>query len=276
MRIAVQTLGSLRVERDGEEISSLPRQTVRCALFLYLAVQREVTRDAAMGLLWPDKDPDRARGALNQTLYELRKVLGEDWVKTQGDFFRVSEDVEVDALQFEARVGEGDHEGALTLYRGPFLAGSAPPAGIGFEHWSERQRSHYETEHRKARRGRVEELYEAGDREGALAVARSWWEKDPLEDEAAHWVIRLLAELGRKSQALKTYDQYAATLKQELEVEPLDETKEFVERVRSGEFEVGALAGREQAPGAGLLMPGPRWPPSRGGRSSASLGRALW
>jgi DNA-binding SARP family transcriptional activator len=235
MSVLLETLGTLRVQWDGEVKDSLPRQTVRCALLLYLAVEREVTRDATMGMFWGDKSPERARGALNQTLYELRKDLGDEWVETRGDFLVVAEDLQVDAVEFRRLIEEGKHDEAVQLYGGPFLGGSTPSAGIQFEQWADKQRSRLAADFRKARRSRTEEFYGAGDREAALAEARGWLETDPLEDEAAHWVIRLLAELGRKSQALQEYDRYAALLKEELEVEPLDETQELIDRVRRGE-----------------------------------------
>lgn len=76
IRIHLTTLGGLRIEREGEEIRDLPAQPVRCALSLYLALERGATRDELAALLWPERDADRARHSLSQTLYELRRQLG--------------------------------------------------------------------------------------------------------------------------------------------------------------------------------------------------------
>ncbi|MGH8435558.1 MAG: BTAD domain-containing putative transcriptional regulator, partial [Pseudomonas sp.] len=90
----------------------------------------------------------------------------------------------------------------------------------------------YDRLHRRARRERIKQLLEAGDRAGALAVAQRWSELDPVEDEAHHRTIELLHELGRRAEALHTFDGYAARLK-EIDLVPLEETRALAARVRA-------------------------------------------
>ncbi|MGW8268164.1 MAG: AfsR/SARP family transcriptional regulator, partial [Longimicrobiales bacterium] len=123
MTIRVLTLGGLRILRDGEELTSLPGKQVRCGLLVYLAVERSATRDTLLALLWPEKDPERARHTLSQTLYELRNELGSGWLETPGEILRVSPNVQTDLLALERAVEEGRLEEALREDRGPFLEG---------------------------------------------------------------------------------------------------------------------------------------------------------
>ena len=51
MDIRIQTLGGLKVLRDGRELTRLPGQPTRAALLVYLAVERDVTRDVVLGTL---------------------------------------------------------------------------------------------------------------------------------------------------------------------------------------------------------------------------------
>lgn len=235
IRIHVGTLGGLRVEREGKELGELSAQPVRCALLLYLALERDATRDEILGLLWPERDPERARHSLRQALYELRRTLGDDWSRTRGERIEVAPEVGVDALDFLEAAEEERDEEALDLYRGPFLEGSHPGTTPAFESWVDGWRSRLARLHRDLCRRLTEAQSEAADPEGALSVARRWVRTDPLDDEAQHRLIALLAATGRRTEALRQYDAYVDLIRRELEVEPLDETKELVEGIRAGE-----------------------------------------
>ena len=99
MTVRLNTLGRLQVFRGSEELASYSVRGTRCALLLHVALDGETTRDAAMGLVWPETSPDRARHSLSQTLYELRKDLGEGWVESAGEVLRAG-DLESDAKSF--------------------------------------------------------------------------------------------------------------------------------------------------------------------------------
>jgi DNA-binding SARP family transcriptional activator len=232
--IRVLTLGGLHVFRDGEELASLPGKHTRCALLTYLAVERSATRETLLALLWPEKDPDKARHTLSQTLYELRQELGAEWVATRGDEYRATGALDTDIQSFQRDVGEGKLEDALEKYSRPFLEGVHLVSTHAFESWVDRVRSRMERLQRKAYRQLLEHLYGSGEILEARNRARSWVEKAPLDDEAQNWLIRLLTETGQRSEALKHYESFRVLLAKELEVEPLEETQELVRRIREG------------------------------------------
>src|SRR5687767_13581823 len=58
------TLSELRCFH-GDVETDLPKQKLRFALLVYLAMERNATRDKVMALLWPEVDQERARGRLN-------------------------------------------------------------------------------------------------------------------------------------------------------------------------------------------------------------------
>ena len=233
-RIRVATLGGLRIELDGAEVRDLPAQPVRGAVFLYLALEREATRDELATLFWGDRDIERARRSLNQTLYELRLRLGEDWVVSSRDRVQVSPSVSTDALDFMEAVAAAHDDEALALYEGAFLDGFHLGGSSGFQAWVDGRRAELGRLHRDLCRRLVDARSTHGDVAGALDVARRWAETDPLEDEAHHHIIALLAQTGRRSEALLHYDTYRDLIARELEVEPLDETKQLVARIREG------------------------------------------
>lgn len=235
MAVRVTTLGTLRFELDGRVLDRLPAARNRSALLVYLAVEREVVRDAVMGLLWPDRPPARARHLLSQTLYELRQDLGDGWVETLGEKLRATDALQVDALELATAVEAGDYERAAGLYKGPFLPGAALAVSRPMEGWIDAQQARLTRLHRRARKGAIDARVADGQLVDALPLARRWVEVDPLDDEAQHRFIELLAATGDRSGALRQYDRYARLVEEELELEPLEATRELVERIREGE-----------------------------------------
>ncbi len=232
MDVRLKTLGTPSVTVNGEEIRTLPGKPVVFGLLVFLALEKEVTRDRALGFLWPDSPQEKARQALSQTIYELRKVLGEEWVESLGNLLKTTPALRVDALEFEKLAADGRHEEAIALYGGHFLEGVHLARTNSFEEWTERQRARLARHHRGAVDAFIKAARERGDVEVALKGATRWAALDPLDDGAQHYLIQLLADSGSRSEALAQYQRYEAMLQEELGLEPLDETRELVEGIR--------------------------------------------
>ncbi len=187
-----------------------------------------------MAAIWPERAPERARHALSQTLYELRRVLGEGWLESQGDRLRVTDAIRVDANEFQRAAEAGELDAALALYGGEFLAGSHLVNTRSFEAWVDRHRSSLQRIHRKTRRDRIEQLLAEGDVARALVTARRWAEVEPQEDEAHHRIIELLTRKGNRAEAIRQYETYETLLAVD-DLEPLDETRQLIARLRAGE-----------------------------------------
>jgi len=237
--LALQVLGDFHVELDGREVCELAAQRNRAALLVFLGVEGSTTRDAVVAILWPEHDPHKARHALSQTLHRLRGSLGEDWLETEGERLGTGATVQVDACTFETLVGEKRYEEALACYRGAFLTGWFLADSPAFERWADQQRTRFERLHRLARREAIRIRRERGDVPVALRLSQEWAEADPFEDEAQHRLIELLAESGRRSDALQQYDLYARLLAED-DLTPLEDTVQLVSRLRQAN-EVGPL-----------------------------------
>lgn len=84
MTIRLFTLGGLACTRDGAELDWLGSQWMRAALLVHLTLERSATRDALVALFWPEAGTDTARRRLSQTVFALRKALGEDAIESHG------------------------------------------------------------------------------------------------------------------------------------------------------------------------------------------------
>src|SRR5215216_2263106 len=124
MTIQIVTFGGLRaVHDDNGELDWLLSQHSRSALLIYLAVERRVSRDSLTTVFWPESDAENARHALRQSLYQLRKAVGSEWIDSRAHELVVTDAVRTDAQAFTEAVDRGDRGSAVELYRGPFLDG---------------------------------------------------------------------------------------------------------------------------------------------------------
>src|SRR5918912_57541 len=100
MAVQLLTLGGLDVVGATGEPERLLGQHSRAALFVYLAVERRVSREALTAVFWPESDAEHARHALRQSLYQLRKAVGDEWIDSRAHELVVRDDVSTDAQAF--------------------------------------------------------------------------------------------------------------------------------------------------------------------------------
>ena len=112
------------------------------ALITYLACapERSVAREHFIDLLWGDVEPEAAKHALRQTLWYIRKRLGERALIAGGDVLTLVGDLDIDRARFLDAVTRGDAEEVVHLYTGDFFPGFAAPGGAEFERWADIER----------------------------------------------------------------------------------------------------------------------------------------
>jgi DNA-binding SARP family transcriptional activator/membrane-associated phospholipid phosphatase len=245
MMLRLELLGGFRAYTESGEASRLAKQPRRAALLAFLALERDATRGKAVSVLWPEADADRARHSLNQGIYSLRRIVGAEWIELRGDRCVVAPWVSTDVEDLERAATAGDQEAVLALYKGPLLAGMPVGVTADFDVWLAHRRSSLERLHRAARRQRLADLLTSGRERDALTCAEEWCRLEPLEDEAHHHYIRLLAETGQRGAAMEHFRSYTRLL-EEQGLEPLDETLALVAQLRQGE--VGTLPAAGELP----------------------------
>lgn len=264
MAYRLELVGGVRILREGQPVESLAGHRQKLAFLAYLAVQpgSRASRERLLALFWPERDESSARHSLSQLVYELRREA-PDLLEATADSVRLLPSAfDCDALQFQEAARAGDVARAVTLYTGEFLEGFSLPGSGEFERWIEDQRAQLQRLHRKVAREHVAALRTQAQLESAIEAARRWLAADPFEDEAHHTLIELLFLVGERTAALEHYDRYAKLCKDELGVEPLDETRALAERMRAGD-PGRRVEGAERTPSAAP-------PPSVGEPSSAA------
>jgi DNA-binding SARP family transcriptional activator len=236
--LVVRLLGGLEVEGDlGAPLSVSTRKAQALLAYLALTPGQAHPRDKLAALLWSDTAPGPARTAFRQTLFVLRKALGdtaETVLAMTGDAVRLpAEAVQTDVAAFERAVALATPPAlaeAVALYRGDLLAGltvEAPP----FEDWlmSERERLRELAVEALARL--LAHQRTSGDVDSAVHTALRLLGLDPLQEAVHRTLMRLYARLGRRDAALRQYQACVDVLRRELGVEPEAETKELYREV---------------------------------------------
>jgi DNA-binding SARP family transcriptional activator len=247
--IEFRSLGGSSIRCDGAECTGLAAHKQKVALLFYLAVEGPVARSSLLPLFWPHGEEEKARHSLSQLLYALRQELGEEHFEVVGDQVGLTSDaVAVDLKEFEAAAAAGRWDEVVELYRGPFLDQFHLPGSPEFDEWQTRSRAWVSALARRAFGRVIEARAAGGDVAGALAIASRWVNLEPLEDEAQHALIALLAMSGDRTAALSQFEAYRKRLAADLELEPLEATAALVEQIASGELPEsplleGALSG---------------------------------
>lgn len=246
MSLQLETLGGLRIERDGVELSALYRRRLACALLIHLGVERTVSRDRLAELLWPGRTHERSRRALAQLLYEMRRELGEGWVDAKGGALVAASQLSCDASSF-LDLAANSPDSAIGLYNGPFLDGANLVTSREWEEWVDRMASKLGRRFAVTARLAIESHLKAGRAEAALAAALHWSSVDPTEDEAHHRTIELLSFQGAQAEAMRQVDRYRSILEVE-GYEALPATAELIQKLTEGHriTEVDYVLGRPE------------------------------
>ncbi len=256
--LRLNTLGGLWLESAGGADGPVPRPRW-LALLAVLAAARDAgaSRDRLLGVLWPDRDEARARHALSQTLYSLKRVLGIEVVVAEPAIRLDPERVRSDLDDFRDAIQRGEWDRAIDLYRGPFLDGFYLQDAPAFDQWVETERQTIRTQAIRALDAGLARAVTSGDRRRATDLAARLTVIDPLSGRFALRYMETLAGLGDRAGALAHARTHAEAVRETLGVEP-DEA-------------VVALAAklRAEAPAAG---PGPDRPDQPSGSAATPPG----
>jgi DNA-binding SARP family transcriptional activator len=240
-KIRVRLLGGFEVWAGDRQVSGFESQKVR-ALLAYLVCHRHRTfsRDHLTGLLWPEREPDAARHALRQAIYNLRSSLPDagaaGLVVSRNLEIGLGPDADcwLDAEAFEEALERGTERelvdphhlsAAVQLYRGEFLAGFFVKDSPPFEDWLGTQQVRFREAAVEVLQRLIESYRRRGEYRFGVHYARRLVAIDPLSEEAHRTLMRLFALSGQRSRALAQYEELTNLLLHELAVSPLEETR---------------------------------------------------
>lgn len=223
LRRRVFLLGALRLDdaRGPRSLTSGKAVTLFSYLLLYPRVPHQ--REALAELLSPDAPVERVHRNFSNTLYRLRRTLGEGWLELGAGTVtvRAGPDLWVDVWEFEqlaTSAVDADLERAVELYAGELV----PEI---YDEWILGRRELCRQQFVAALETLAAHKEAEGDLKAALMHTRRLLTADPLHEPAHHTYLRLLGRLQRYGEALAHYDYLCRLLRTELDAEPLTETR---------------------------------------------------
>lgn len=245
----ISLLGPIQVTLDGQLILGFKSNKAR-ALLAYLAVEayKPHRRESLAGLLWPEWSEREALSNLRYTLSDLRRAINDRTANPP--FLIISRDsiqfntasdhwVDVTSLtqKLESRtISIEGQEKAIDLYRGSFLEGFSVDDSPAFDEWALLTREKLARQVLASLHALAGFNEERGEYEKAQSHAWRQLELEPWAESAHQLLMRVMALTGQRSAALAQFESCRKLLKEELDVEPSEETKKLYEEIRAGKI----------------------------------------
>lgn len=219
-RLEITGFGPGNVLLDGDLVNTWEGHLPR--LLFFFALERPmVTRSEICQAFWPDLNNDQAVNVFHVTKRRLHKALetiGVDVLVHENGYYRVNPALSIhyDVVDFVSALVEGRSatdaaqqltawQHAIDLYQRPFLQGHS-------EDWILKRRREYQTGYLEALSGMAHVRLSENRPEHALALLLRAANEDSLRQDIHRDIMRLYADLGRRSEAASHYQRLQETL----------------------------------------------------------------
>jgi serine/threonine-protein kinase len=217
--LTLKTFGGVSLSHGEAVLDGPAAQRRRLALLAVIACAgpHGVSRDKLVGLFWPESDAARARHALSQWIFLLRRDLPAADVIAGAAELRVDRGhLRCDAVDFDEAISRRDYARALDVYTGAFLDGFFLSEAPEFERWAEDERARRHADASRA----AEELARSAEARGDGADAVRWWRRlsglEPLSGRVATELMRALAHVGERALAIAHAREHARLVERAL------------------------------------------------------------
>ncbi|PKW12004.1 Predicted ATPase [Streptomyces sp. 1222.5] len=200
---------------------------------LCLAPGHRIHREQVYDLLWPGLDRSAASNNLHQVLYAVRRALAAtgapgEVVVLRDDMVVLGPEggVRVDLDAFDEASRRASDGGGTAAYRAALdLAGPGLLPEDRYEAWAGEAAEALERRRAALLLGLAEALEQDHDTAGALDVLRTLVAGDPLHEPGHRALMRVLAEAGRRREALAVYESLRDALRRDTGADPDPQTR---------------------------------------------------
>jgi LuxR family maltose regulon positive regulatory protein len=244
--VRVTTLGRFRIELDGQELvfrGKVARKPLELLQFIIASSGSDVSTATATFALWRELDGDNAKAALNVALHRLRKLLGNDdavllelgrlslngrlvWVDCLA-FEHLADSVGVSAAPAVPAAASAAQR-ALAIYGGAFLHDTDDHA------WQLVCRTRLASKFKRMVALLVRQASAQGDSRAARALLERALELDPLAEDMARDLMRVLIDLGEQAAALAVFERCRDAIFDALGAKPSPATLVLLASLRAG------------------------------------------
>ena len=250
--LVIYFLGSFKVYKNDQLIENwLGNKSKQIFKYLVNHRQNPVHHDILVDMFWPEVDPEIARRNLYQAVYSLRQALQTvdqkySYILTEENHYSLNPELDlwIDSEVFRkhylsaqilADQGEilasiKEFELAENLYQGEFLADDR------YEDWPVIQRENLRHDYLHI----LDQLSHYYFDQGQFGLSVNYCQKilseDNCREDAHQKLIRCYLRQGQHHLALQQYHLCVETLKQELDVPPMQTTVDLLQVIKKARF----------------------------------------
>lgn len=232
----LRTFGGLSLENGPTPPSGAALHQSRLAILAVIAVAgtRGITRDELYALFWPESSIERARGALKQALFALRRDLDTRPLTVGRTTLRLNDSVITsDIDRFLEALNRKDYLAAVEIHAGEFLHGVQIRESQEFELWATRERERFAS----AFHGALEKLAIDAESAGDIEKGLAWWKRlaqaQPFASKASLRYMSALVASGNREDAIRHGLRYCERIRAELDAVPETEITDFISELRT-------------------------------------------
>ena len=239
MVLQLKVLGTFEARNGGSQRLTFPTIKAK-ALFAYLALEQDQphSREKLSNLFWGEACEIRARANLRQALTRVRQALPaslSDCVMAHNGTIQLdTHAIQTDALDFERYADDrsiDSLERAAALYRGDLLEGFVIPEEA-FEGWLRHERKRYRERAIACFEALLDHYQGFGASTRGIEICNRLLMLDPYREPIHRLLMTLYADQERRGAALAQYEECRVLLRDELDVEPEQETTILFEQIR--------------------------------------------
>lgn len=248
--LSIRVLGPVEIAgEDGRPIPSRFWTTKRSRdIFCFIATSghRRASKDILIETFWPEDNSETIERNFHPTISHIRKALNrERCVKHNFIVFRdgaylLNPDLSyfVDTDEFELYIAEAEKsrrekdfdsvrerlEAAYRLYRGEFMEGV-------YEPWAESRRHYYSEQFQRVLAALAKHYFSDKKFVTAQRFANELLALDPYREDIHRLVMKIYAVQSKKAAVKKHFDSLVKLLRDELGIEPTQETRRLAEEL---------------------------------------------
>lgn len=243
----VRLFGSLELIGAGGATQPLPSRPSRhLVAFMALHAGRLFPRDIVAGTLWGERSDQAARKTLRNALWVLRGALrkegAEAVLSVDREQIGLMGGVWVDSRAFQTstaflatrdgRLGPNRTEvevleRVVRLYRGDLLDGI-------YAEWTAGLRENLRLTFLAALDLLFKHYMRAREFHSAIQMGRRLLRVDPFLEHVHRDLMLCYCAMGDRPRAVRQFQECQKVLREELDLEPMDETRALIQRIRQG------------------------------------------
>lgn len=220
-KIYGKLFGTPKVTKDEQEVL-FPYGKVK-ALFYYLLINKQASREELAGMLWAEEDEDIAKKNLRNAIYKIKKAFDEEVIiSPKKSVILLNPEMEIKTDVDEFLSDKKD----IKDYEGELLQGFFVKNAEEFENWLDKTREHYKSIYISSLYEDIASKIANGDLKNNLIekYARILIRIDEFDEKAYRVLMNYYKENSSYSKALELYNKLTEILDKELGITPDEET----------------------------------------------------